>query len=156
MRTTLISLLIIGLSGTIQAQTNVESLEATASSAVSMSDIDDQYGDALNTESETAVFSGRESEFFNGYRQLIVDISSHLRARGFEFHGDTRMFTRIYFDADGSIDHFYYSREQAGFSPRQERQFNSLLTPFLSSYRFPLASNEPFAQCSPIVYASGK
>lgn len=155
MRTTIILILMIGLSGTIQAQTNVKSIEATASSSVSMSDIDERYGDALNTESETAVFSGRESDFIDVYRQLIVDISSHLRARGFDFGGDTRMFTRIYFDADGSIDHFYYSREQAGFSPGQERQFNSLLTPFLSSYRFPLTSNEPFAQCSPVVFASG-
>jgi hypothetical protein len=140
----------------LQAQTVVKSVEAAESESIDISEIDAQYDDALNANEELAVFNDRQSEFFNSYRQLITDIASHLNSNSFLFDGDTRMYTRIYFDMNGTIEHFYYSSDQAGFNKEKEQQFNSLLRPFLSEYQFAQNANQPFAQCSPVVYASSK
>ncbi|HKL14966.1 MAG TPA: hypothetical protein VJ915_04990 [Balneolaceae bacterium] len=156
MKTILIILLTLFSATAVYAQTNVQSIESLEDATVSISDIDEQYGDALNADPQLALFNGRESDFVSSYRQLISDISSQLNSNGFVFDGDTRMFTRIYFNSDGTIDHFYYSSDQAGFSTEQEQQFDQILTPFLNDYSFSQMADKPFAQCSPVVYSSAK
>lgn len=140
---------------TLNAQAVVQSIEAAAESSTDISEIEERYGDALNTNPEMAVFHDRESEFYDSYKKLIIDIASHLRKNDFQFDGKTRMFTRIYFDNEGTIEHFYYSSEQAGFSNKQEQQLNKLLQPYLSNYQFLQKADRPFAQCSPVVFAAG-
>jgi len=156
MKTIFFLLLTIFSATGLCAQTNVQSIESLKNATVLISDIEARYGDALNADSQLAQFNGRESEFISSYHQLITDISAHLSSNGFIFDGDTRMFTRIYFNSDGSIDHFYYSSDQAGFSAEQEKTFDQILTPFLSDYNFSQTADKPFAQCSPVVYSSAK
>ncbi|MDZ7756902.1 hypothetical protein [Rhodohalobacter sp.] len=151
----LILLLFITLSAlSAQGQTIVKSFEAAEQQSIDILEIEEGYGDALNSNPEYCVFEGRQTDFIDSYRKLISDISSHLVSNGFLFDGDTRMFTRIYFDTDGFIEHYYYSSKQAGFSLEQEEQFNSLLEPFLSSYKFNQKADKPYAQCSPVVFAA--
>lgn len=154
MRYILLFLLISSSISTLHAQTVVQSFEGAEKASIDILEIEEQYADAMNTNPEKAVFSDQQSEFYNSYKQLIFDIASHLRKNDFTFNGKTRMFTRIYFDKTGSIDHFYYSSDQAGFSADQEKQFDSLLQPFLNNYKFSQAADRPFAQCSPVVYAA--
>lgn len=155
MRFILLILLMASSFATLNAQTAVQSIEAAEQASIDISEIEERYGDALNVNPEIAVFNDRESEFYDSYKKLIIDIASHLRKNDFQFNGKTRMFTRIYFNSEGDIEHFYYSSDQAGFSNKQEQQFNSLLQPFLSEYQFSQTANRPFAQCSPVVYAAG-
>lgn len=155
MRFILLILLMSTSIATLNAQTMVQSIEATEEASIDISEIDERYEDAMNTNTQKAVFNERESEFYNSYKQLIYDIDSHLRKNDFHFNGETRMFTRIYFDTDGTIEHFYYSSDQAEFSADQVKQFNSLLKPFLSDYQFSQTADRPFAQCSPVVYNTG-
>ncbi len=154
MRYILLFLLMSSSIATLNAQTVVQSFESAEKTSIDILEIEEQYDDAMNTDPEKAVFSDRESEFYGSYKQLIFDIASHLRKNDFTFDGKTRMFTRIYFDKTGTIDHFYYSSDQAGFSADQEQQFDSLLQPFLSNYKFSQAADRPYAQCSPVVYAA--
>lgn len=156
MRFTLLLLLMTVSSAILNAQTVVQSIEAAEQSSIDISKIEEQYGDALNSEPDKGIFNNKQDEFINSYRQLIFDISSHLNKNDFKFEGNLRMFTRIYFNQKGTIDHFFYSNRQAGFSTEQEQQFNSLLQPFLSEYQFSQTADRPFAQCSPVVFAAGK
>lgn len=156
MKTSLILLITLFFGTAAYSQTKVQSIESLEDANVSISDIEEQYGDALNADPQLALFNGRESDFVSSYRQLISDISSQLNSNGFILDGDTRMFTRIYFNSDGTINHFYYSGDQAGFSTEQEEQFDQILTPFLSDYSFSQTADKPFAQCSPIIYSFAK
>lgn len=156
MRTILLVLFIFFSIATLNAQTVVQSIEAAEKASIDISEIEEQYDDAMNTDPEKAVFSERESEFYDSYRQLIFDVAAHLRKNDFQFDGETRMFTRIYFNKEGAINHFFYSSGQAGFSTEQVQQFNSLLQPFLNDYQFSQVADRPFTQCSPVVYATGK
>lgn len=156
MRILLILMFLILQVFSLQAQTTVQSIEAAEAASVSIPEIEEKYGDAIHADPKLAVFNGQENEFIKSYRQLITDISSHLTSNGFIFDGDTRMFTRIYFNSDGTIDHFYYNSAQAKFTSEKEQQFDQILTPFLSNYSFSKTADEPFAQCSPVVFASGK
>lgn len=155
MRFILLILLVTISFATLNAQTIVQSIEATEQASIDISEIEERYGDALNVNPKIAVFNDRESDFYDSYKKLIIDIASHLRKNDFQFNGETRMFTRIYFNSEGDIEHFYYSRDQAGFSNEQEQEFDNLLQPFLSDYQFSQAADRPFAQCSPVVYAAG-
>lgn len=121
MRPILLFLFMICSIATLNAQTVVQSIESAEKSSIDISEIEKQYDDAMNTDPEKAVFSELESEFYDSYRQLIFDLASHLRKNDFHFDGETRMFTRIYFNKEGTIDHFFYSSDQAGFSTEQEQ-----------------------------------
>lgn len=156
MRTLLLLLLLLLSFSSVLAQTNILSIEEASQESVDISEIEKQYADAVNANPELAVFNGREDAFITSYRQMIQDISSHLSENGFNFKSNTRMFTRIYFSPKGTIDHFYYSKKQAGFSAEEEKTFNTLLQPFLSNYQINEEADRPFAQCSPVVFAAGK
>lgn len=156
MKSILLSVSLFLVAGTAFGQTTVSSLESAKDQDINVMEIEKNYGDALNADPSLAVFKGKESEFYQSYLRLIQDLGAHLHNNGFTFDEDTRTFTRIYFSADGTIDHFYYSSRQAGFDADREKQFNEIVKPFLSSYKFGEQASESFAQCSPIVYSETK
>ncbi|WP_340102717.1 hypothetical protein [Rhodohalobacter sp. 8-1] len=98
MRFILLLLLIALSTTTLSAQTAVKSIETAEQGSIDISKIEEQYIDALNSEPCEGIFNNNQDEFISSYRQLIYDISSHLRENGFKFESNIRMFTRIYFN----------------------------------------------------------
>lgn len=147
---TLVLLLLLAL--TVSAQPVVQSIKSAEQQGINILEIDAQYRSAIDADPAKAVFGELQSEFIKHYRSLVMDAGNHLLKEEVQMENGTRMFTRIYFSGEGTVDHFFYSGEQAGFSDAQEQEFNAAMSKFLAAYTFPLNAGEPFAQCSPVVY----
>jgi hypothetical protein len=116
--------------------------------------LDSLYPPAMHVESEKAVFSGREQEFYQAWSGLLQDLANHLKQNGFEWESPTRCFNRIYFSADGRIDTYLYNFKPGTLSEEEEERFGNLLQAFAKDYQLELAdwAESQFAQCGPVVY----
>lgn len=113
--------------------------------------LDSLYRSAIHVDSTQAVFQDQQ-RFIDAYARMLQELGTYLHAHDFEWPGPVRGFNRIYFNADGRVDHFLYSIRPGQISAEQEARFGELLGDFVKDYRFPLPAPERFAQCGSVVY----
>jgi hypothetical protein len=131
-------------------------LALSESSAISqgivVETLDSLYMNGVHTNPDSAVFADKQTQYIKAYYGLLQDINTYLNSNSFRWGGMTRCFNRIYFNEDGSIQYFIYSFEDGEISTEREEEFDQLLNEFIADYRFPLANNKKFSQCSPANY----
>ena len=112
--------------------------------------IEANYTDAVNTDPTKAAFAGRTHEFVTAFRQMIADFATYLQKNeSFEKKNFT-YFNRVYFQANGTIDYYFYHLQPGLLTKDQEAIFKKSLNEFIKTYKFPMTAKVPFAQCSPV------
>jgi hypothetical protein len=127
------------------------SFDEVESKKISIYELDEVYKSALHSDSTKAVFNGREEEFLNSYKSLLNELALHLKSNNFYWEKQTRCFNRIYINKDGEINYFIYNFKEE-IEKIKEEEFKKLLTLFINTYKFPLASEVNFVQCSPVKF----
>lgn len=152
----IISALFIGIFFTISAygQENVLSFSQADEQHISIETIDNQYPDAIHANPEQALFSTNQAEFIQEYQNFIQELAQHLNEYGFFWEEPTRIFNRIYFSKEGTVDYFFYNEEHAGFTDSQMEEFNKIVADFITNHSLNIESESTYAQCSPVVYAN--
>jgi hypothetical protein len=144
-------MLIISVSG--YAQHIADTFQHAEKSGYAMSALDGQYASALNSDSTKAVFKGKRSEaFIQAYTAMLNDLSKYLNQHKFSWQKPTRIFNRIYFEANGSISYYLVNLQNTGLNAGQAAQFIKLLNQFVKNYKIKIKADSRFAQCSPVVY----
>jgi len=153
MKSLLLSVLLLLLTATlVNAQGLVMTFAEAKAKNISIEEIDALYMDALHSEPELGLFNTNSGVFINEYRGFITELARFLNTNDFFWEEPTRIFSRIYFSADGEVEYFFLNEAQANLTTEQLEQFTKLTAEFISVYIMEIESDEPFAQCSPVVY----
>jgi hypothetical protein len=122
-------------------------------SDIPVADLDSLYPNALNADTSIyAVFRGQEQEFIRAYQEFLTKLSYFLKANDFEWGAPTRCFNKIYFNGKGEVDYFLFNFKPGTMSAAKQSEFAKLLEEFKKTHQFTLVPDEPFSQCSPVVY----
>lgn len=125
-----------------------------AEAGLSIDEIDARYKDALHSEAELGLFNTASDAFIAAYRDFLTRHAQYLNQNGFFWEQQTRIFSRIYFSREGSVDYFLINEQQAGLSREELTQFLDLTLSFLGENGIGIHGEVPFAQCSPVVYGN--
>ena len=117
--------------------------------------LDSVYKSAVHSDTTLAVFKTPEEQenLQKAYVHFIKELATFLNENNFKWGNQTRCFNRIYFNSDGTVDHFLYNFQKDALTAQKEKEFDRLLNIFIRDHKFPLTANEKFAQCSPIKYS---
>lgn len=118
----------------------------------SISSLDSIYKSALHPDPEHSVFVDNQREFVQSYQQLHQDLSNYLTDNDFEWSERIKLFTRVYFGKDGTVDFFLFNPKRANLSQEGNDRLFSLINKFITGYRISVSADTPFAQCSPVTY----
>jgi hypothetical protein len=115
--------------------------------------LDKQYANALDADTNKSVFKGgRQKEFFDAYVALLTDMSAYMHQHNFTWGKPTRVIHRIYFEPDGTIDHYLLNLDATGMNDAKKVNFITLLNQFAGSYKLKIKADKKFAQCGPAIY----
>lgn len=114
--------------------------------------LDSLYRSAMHVDSTKAVFRGRTQEFWDAWQAFLRELGDHLKTSGFRWTSDTRLSTRIYFNADGSVNRFLYSFPRDHTDADTQKRFAELLDAFLAEHAIAVQAAEGFAQCGPVLF----
>lgn len=147
-------LLLSSLSANAQAITTT--FENAELKGISIAELDSKYPSAAHYNPEKGVFKERQDEYLNHYRDLHVNLGKYLSKKGFKWPETVRLFTRVYFAKDGSIDYFLINPSKANLTESQQNDYFTYINEFSQDYKLPISANIGFSQCSPVVYQSKK
>lgn len=142
------------LSGPAHAQQKVMSFTEAEVTGISIEEIDSRYPDAIHVNPELAVFADNQSEFISQYRDFIQSLARYLNENEFYWNEPKRVFNRIYFSENGTVDYFFYNDSHADFDNTEIQNFNGLVSEFIHSNHLNLVAESSYAQCSPVVYSN--
>jgi hypothetical protein len=114
--------------------------------------LDSSYRSALHVDSTKAVFGDRKQEFWDAWQDFLGRLGAHLKSNGLRWAQDTQLTTRIYFNADGTVNTFLYSFPRGHTDLEQQKRFGELLNAFLRENRIGATATEGFAQCGPVMF----
>lgn len=122
---------------------------------ISFQHLDSIYKSAVHSDVKLAVFKTAEDQanLHKAYVEFLKNLGSFLKSHQFKWEKQTRCYNRIYFNSTGTVDYFFYNFSREQISAEKEEEFGRLLKLFVEDYRFTLAANENFAQCSPVKYS---
>lgn len=126
---------------------------------ISQVDIDAQYAGAIHHDPSLAVFKteAEQKALIEAYTKIYQDLSAFLTAHNFEWDKEIKIFNRVYFKENGTIDYLVYkSIGDENLTEEQDVEFQRLLNLFVAEYQIEITANEKFAQCSPITLVSQK
>lgn len=156
-RPSIILILLTASSLIAQAQHIAATFQDAEKKGYSMQNLDKIYLSALNSDSAKAVFRGPlQSSFINAYQGMLFDLATYLNKNGFSWGKPTRIFNRVYFKADGTIDYYLVNLTGTGVDDAKGEKFMKLLNNFTQFYKIKITANTPFAQCSPVLYQDTK
>ncbi|RYY37518.1 MAG: hypothetical protein EOP46_02405 [Sphingobacteriaceae bacterium] len=119
--------------------------------------LDNVYANAMDADTAKAVFKGsKATDFYKAYAGMLTDLSIYLQKNNFKWEKPTRIFHRIYFEPDGSIDHYLLNLKPAGLTPDKETRLIALINDFAKNYKLAITASKKFAQCSPAIYQDAK
>jgi hypothetical protein len=153
----IIAILLLSAALSSQAQHIADTFQQAEKTGHSMQHLDEIYPSALHSDSTKAVFKGKEQgQFIGAYKTMLFDLNSYLNKNGFSWDKPTRIFNRIYFQSDGSIDYYLVNLENTGISDEKAKQFIPLLNKFVAFYKIKITASTKFAQCSPVLYQNAE
>ncbi len=118
--------------------------------------IDSTYRSAIDADSTKAVFGSRTDEVIAAWQVYWNELGGFLRDSGFVWELDTRCLARVYFNAEGGVDHFLYSFRAGTLDEVRQQEFDRLLNEFVAGHSIALKAAEPFSQCGPAVFSASK
>lgn len=122
-----------------------------------MQKLDAVYPPAIASDSTKAVFRGAQQyKFISVYSALLNRLAVYLNSNNFEWVTPTRIFNKIYFAPDGSIDYYLVNLVGTGLNDDKQQRFISLLNKFVQTNKIDISANTRFAQCSPVIYKDVK
>lgn len=157
MRTTacIIALLLFSISQ-VSAQRALP-FEVAEKEGLTTKHLDSLYQGAVDVDTTKAVFKTEEAEdqWLKAYQKMLVDFGDFLYNHQYKWKKSTRIFNKIYFNRDGSIDYFlYHFSGEPSDRPSEEEQvvYGKLLQEFIQTYRVPVSAPVCFTQCGPVRY----
>ncbi len=121
---------------------------------LTMEHMDSLYKSAFNMQDSTdCAFPGRVDEFLERWPGSLQAMGEYLHGQGFRHTQDIPVTYRIFFGADGRIEHFHYAIRDA-IEPALELRFQEITEKFTDIYSFPLRSDGPFRQCGKMVLSA--
>jgi hypothetical protein len=153
----IITILLIFTALSAKAQHVASTFQQAESTNHSMQKLDEIYPSALHSDSTKAVFKGAaQAQFINAYKTMLYDLNTYLNENNFTWGKPTRIFNRIYFKPDGSIDYYLVNLALPGTDTSKAKQFIPLLSQFVKTYKIKITAKTKFAQCSPVMYQDVK
>lgn len=153
---TLILLLVLNIV-TVRAQNKVYAFQEAAKHGISTKHLDSIYQSAVHSDMSKAVFKTEveQEKMENAYKTLLQDLDAFLKKNNFNWEHTTKIFNRIYFNIDGTIDYYLYSflgkdEDKPGTDSRKE--FDRLLNLFAQQYKLSISAPVKFAQSSPATF----
>lgn len=154
MRVVSLLMILFILTSPVEALQMAMSFSEAEAADISIEEIDSRYSDAIHVNPRLAVFSDNQSEFIRQYREFIQNLALYLNENEFFWDEPKRVFNRIYFSEDGSVEYFFYNDNHTGFNSTEIRNFNRLVSEFIQNNRLNIKAESAFAQCSPVVYSN--
>ncbi|MDH5366792.1 MAG: hypothetical protein OEW67_07385 [Cyclobacteriaceae bacterium] len=114
--------------------------------------LDSIYESGIHDDKSKMVFVGRETEYVEAYKLMLMDLATYLSIHDFKWEKTTKCFNKIYFRSNGSIDYFLFNFKSGDIDATKEQEFIRLLNQFIATYKFSLSSDKKFSQCSPVTY----
>jgi len=153
----IITILLLTISLSVKAQHIAGTFQQAEGTGHSMQKLDEIYPSALHSDSAKAVFKGEaQTRFLIAYKTMLYDLNSYLNKNNFTWGKPTRIFNRIYFQPDGSIDYYLVNLALPGTDTSKAKQFIPLLNQFVQTYKIKITAKTKFAQCSPVMYQDVK
>ena len=118
--------------------------------------LDSVYQSAMHVDSSRAYFKSEAAQdaWFRRWQTMLYALSDYLKQNGVTWNNELRIFSRVYFNQQGGIDHYLYSIKQTGPGypgPALRDSLRMLLTSFTETYRMDSAIGGKVAQCGPVV-----
>lgn len=127
-------------------------LDSARTKGLTTAHMDSLYLSAFDvTDSSKSAFPGRTDEFIEQFQRTLQEMGGHLGKEGFKWGTDTRMTYRMFFAADGRLEHFHYHLKEP-MPAEHELEFQQKLESFMAQYRFPMQAGVPFKQCGTAVF----
>jgi len=125
-----------------------------------MPHLDSLYKSAVHSDTSLAVFKTdlEQKALIQAYYKLLQDFSKFLSEGNFTWDKQTKVFNKVYFNTDGSIDFFLYNfmymnvKTDDQLSAEKQNEFNRLLNLFILDYKIPMTAKTKFSQCGPSLY----
>jgi hypothetical protein len=137
----------------VNAQPRALTFQDAEKRGISNTVLDKQYSNALDGDTIKSVFKGADKQrFFDAYVALLTDMNTFMHAHNYTWGKPTRIIHRIYFEADGTIDHYLLNFNKSGIDDAKQSRFINLLNQFVSNYKFKITAGKKFAQCGPAIY----
>jgi len=135
------------------AQQRATTFKDAAKNNLTVEILNKQYKNALDADSNKSAFKGAgQQKFYNAYVALLTDLSVYLHQHNYKWNKPTRVIHRIYFEPDGTIDHYLLNLDGAGMDAAKQIKFISLLNQFVNNYKLKINADTKFAQCGPAIY----
>ncbi|MCC5942494.1 MAG: hypothetical protein JJU37_13220 [Balneolaceae bacterium] len=138
----------------VVGQGTVMTFAQAQENGISIDEIDARYIDALHSTPELGLFNENPQPFIQQFREFYTELTKFLNTNGFYWQEPTRIFSRIYFSAEGQVEYFFLNESQAKLSSEKMEQFTNLTETFISNNTLGISGDKPFAQCSPVVYTN--
>lgn len=139
------------------AQSKALTFQDAEKQGVAMQKLDKLYANALDADTAKAVFKGTQVQaFYKAYTTMLTDLSAFLQKNNFKWEKPTRIFHRIYFEPDGSIDHYLLNLQPTGMDAAKQDMLIKLVNDFAKNYKLAITADKKFAQCSPAIYQDAK
>ncbi|MCC5920112.1 MAG: hypothetical protein LAT68_11725 [Cyclobacteriaceae bacterium] len=137
----------------VYGQQGAMTIQEARIAGVEMTYLDSIFISAIHTDTSQALFkTAKEWDMVaKSYRKLLRDLSKHLNKNKYYWEQPTRMYSRAYFNSDGTIAYFLYNfiGKTAEEKPSYEQQeaFKKLANDFIVDYKFKMKADMKFAQC---------
>ena len=153
----LILILICLIAINARGQKKCMSFQEAKECGIIIENLDSLYPNAVHADSTVyAVFRGKENEFYNAYVQMLQDLGTLLKEKGFLWEKPTWCFNKIYLSKDGKIDYFLYNFRKGEISDEKLKEFNKLINEFQEEFHFSIPAENNFSQCGPVTYMDKK
>lgn len=83
--------------------------------------LDEDYADAGHPDTSIALFSMKELS--PAWREILTDLNTHLIDQGLNWESPLKIWNRIYFSKDGSIEYYVYNFRNEALDKRGKTSF---------------------------------
>jgi len=135
------------------AQHVASTFQAAEGSVYAMQKLDAVYPSAVSSDTIKEVFKGaQQAKFITAYTSMLNELAIYLHKNNFLWGAPTRIFNRVYFAADGSINYYLVNLAGTGLDDTKQKRLLDLLNTFITTNKINITANTRFAQCSPVIY----
>lgn len=119
-----------------------------------ISKMDESYANAGHADTSLALFD--IETLIPAWRQILTDLNRHLKEEGLVWEGPLRVWQRMYFAEDGTMEYILYNIRDDTLDEEDQALFHSALESFVQVAQFELQANKKFAQCGQASYMFAK
>jgi hypothetical protein len=141
----------------VLGQTIGLSFQEAAKKGITTKHLDSIYPSALHNDTTKAIFKtvAEQQLMEDATEKMVKDFTAFLKENNFNWSQRTKVFTKVYFNAKGTIDYFLYSflgKDEEKPSIEVQRTFDSLLNVFIKKYKWSISSKSNYSQSIPTTF----